>query len=216
MYHYLNSITNTSGDALVGYFVKAVSTTTGTVASIFADSSATPIISVSGQDNAAEVDSDGNVSFYIPGGTYHLDIYATDATTFVKRIQSVQMVDFATISTTGIGYAVGAGGIVSQATSKSTGVHLDTYCGQIITTGDTISAGGTVGFTLTNNKISSTDVVIVQLQSAGGGAHGIFDYQIRVGQVFDGGINVFIKNENAGSLGEALVLNFLVIKGVHA
>jgi hypothetical protein len=94
MYHFVEAITNTKGDALIGYYVKAVDTATGSTASLYADTSSTPIISVSGVADTAKVDSDGNASFYISGGEYHLDIYATDATTFVRRIESIPMVDF--------------------------------------------------------------------------------------------------------------------------
>src|SRR5690242_8381029 len=94
MYHYVNAVTNTKGDALIGYYVKAVDSVTGNTASLYADANSTPIVSVSGVANAAKVDSDGNASFYIAGGQYHLDIYATDATTFVRRIQNIPMVDF--------------------------------------------------------------------------------------------------------------------------
>jgi hypothetical protein len=94
MYHYHEAITNNKGDALIGYYVRAVDAASGAAASLYADESATPIISVSGIANAALVDSDGNVSFWINGGTYHLDIYATDGTSFVRRISSIPMVDF--------------------------------------------------------------------------------------------------------------------------
>src|SRR4051794_8092353 len=93
MHHYFNSVTNTKGDALIGYFVRCVDSTTGLSATLYADVSLTPILSVSGVANAAQVDSDGNASFYIPLGTYHLDIYATDSTTFVRRVQSLPMVE---------------------------------------------------------------------------------------------------------------------------
>jgi hypothetical protein len=91
MYHYLNAITNTKGDALIGYYVKATDPSTGDVVSIYADDSLTPILSVSGLANSAKVDSDGNVSFYIVSGTYNLDIYATNGTTLVKSIANVPM-----------------------------------------------------------------------------------------------------------------------------
>lgn len=97
MFHYFEAITNTRGDALIGYYVKAVDTTSGDVASIYADDNATPIISVSGIADAAQVDSDGNASFYVVGGEYHLDIYATDGTTLVKRIENVPMTSAATV-----------------------------------------------------------------------------------------------------------------------
>lgn len=90
MYHYFNSITNTRGDALVGYYVKVTDSTMGDTIPIYADSSATPIISVSGIADAAQVDSDGNVSFYIDAAdTYDLNIYATDGTSLVRTIHDV-------------------------------------------------------------------------------------------------------------------------------
>lgn len=91
MYHYYNAITNTRGDSLPGYFVRAVNTTDNTVSPIYSDDSSTPISVVSGVANMALTDSDGNVSFYIASGTYHVDIYAGDQTTFVKRVPSVPM-----------------------------------------------------------------------------------------------------------------------------
>lgn len=91
MHHYFNSITNAKGDALTGYYVKVVDPDTSDVVDIYADSSATPIVSVSGLANAAQVDSDGNVSFYVDVGTYDLDIYATDGTTLIRRIENIPM-----------------------------------------------------------------------------------------------------------------------------
>jgi hypothetical protein len=212
VFHYFTAIQNTQGDALVGYFVKAVSTTSGSVVDIYADQSATVIEAVSGVTNAAEVDSDGNASFYIPGGTYDLDIYATDGVTFVKRISDVQMVDFATLSTTGIGYAVGAGGTVTQLTSKSTGVTLDALSGQITTNAASLAASTTVGFTLTNALIASTDVLVVNIAS-GATAN---SYQTGIDAVATGSANIRLRNNSGGALAQALVLNFVVIKGVTA
>lgn len=91
MFHFFDAITNTKGDALIGYFVQAIDPTTLAVVSIYADESSTPIVSASGVANMAKVDTDGNASFWIAPGTYHLDIYATDSTTFVKRIPSLPM-----------------------------------------------------------------------------------------------------------------------------
>jgi hypothetical protein len=91
MFHYFNAITNTKGDALIGYYAKAVDTTTGSVVDIFADGNSTPIVSVSEVANAAKVDENGNASFWIAGGEYHLDIYATDAVTLIERVEFVPM-----------------------------------------------------------------------------------------------------------------------------
>jgi hypothetical protein len=92
MFHYFNAITNTKGDALIGYYVK-LRDSAGDEADIFADENSTPIISVSEVANAAKVDSDGNVDFYVDDGEYTLDIYATDATSLIKSIENVPMRD---------------------------------------------------------------------------------------------------------------------------
>ena len=91
MFHYVNAITNTKGDALIDYYVKVVHPTTGAVMSMYADESSTPIESVSGIENACKVNADGNASFYVDDGEYHIDIYATDGATFVRRIEDVPM-----------------------------------------------------------------------------------------------------------------------------
>jgi hypothetical protein len=91
MFHFFDAITNTKGDAQIGYFVQAIDTTALTAVTIYADTNSTPIVSASGVANMAKVDGDGNASFWVIPGTYHLDIYATDSTTFVKRISSIPM-----------------------------------------------------------------------------------------------------------------------------
>lgn len=96
MYHYLNDVQDVKGNALTGYYVgvvqpDATDDTAGTSATIYADDAATPIISESGVDNKAKVDPDGMVSFYVPPGTYHLDIYQTDGVTFLKRFLNIPM-----------------------------------------------------------------------------------------------------------------------------
>lgn len=283
MFHYTNAIQNTKGDALTGYFVKAIDPATESVVPIYADRSATPIVSVSGVDDAAEVDNDGDVSFYIAGGEYHLDIYATDAVTFVKRISYVPMVDFTvaagnvatrsqlaakvasadgdifTLTEQGYaglfrfssadlssavtgdptqqdyiapasapsgasgawvrqylrpGYTVGSGGTVTQLTSKSTNVTLNALCGQITTHSQSLADGASAGFFLLNSYIDNNDIVVVNLASAGGGAHGISSYSVRGGQCGHGSCAISVKNDSGGALAEVLVISFAIIKSV--
>lgn len=88
-FHYFEALTNTSGDSLIGYFFRALNGTD--VAPIYADDSGTPIVSVSGRDNMSKTDAEGNVSFYITPGTYNIEIYGPDGTTFYKPIPNVPM-----------------------------------------------------------------------------------------------------------------------------
>jgi hypothetical protein len=91
MFHFFDAITNTKGDALVGYFGKVIDPSTGNVVPIYSDDAGTAIVTVSGVADTAKVDTDGNLSLYVTPGTYHLDIYGTDGDTFQRRIQNLPM-----------------------------------------------------------------------------------------------------------------------------
>lgn len=96
MFHYFEKIENVKGSALTGYYVGLVvpddsDVNGGTEAVIYADDAGTAISAESGVDNLAAVDADGNVSLYVPTGAYHVDIYAPDGTTKVKRVLDIPM-----------------------------------------------------------------------------------------------------------------------------
>ena len=111
--------------------------------------------------------------------------------------------------TGGLGYGSGAGGTVTQATSKTSGVTLNRPAGQITTTADALAAGASASFILTNSCIGSADTVVVTHRSSSG------SYSVRAGVSSSGGSAlVTLKNETAGSLSDAVVINFTIIKGV--
>ena len=116
----------------------------------------------------------------------------------------------ASSGTLGIGYATGAGGAVTQATSKSTAVTLNRICGQITMNGAALANAAEVAFTVNNSLVAATDVPVVAIASAAtSGA-----YFVTVQAVAAGSFSINVGNASAGSLSEALVLNFVVIKGV--
>jgi len=107
----------------------------------------------------------------------------------------------------GLGYGTGAGGTVTQATSKSTTVTLNKPSGQITMNNAALGAGGVVSFQLTNSLIAATDVVIAM-------PIGTFSsYRVDTFP-FAGGVVMRVTNYTGGSLSEAAVINFAVIKGV--
>lgn len=57
--------------------------------------------------------------------------------------------------------AVGNGGTVTQATSLSTAVTLNTICGQITTFTTSLAGGLDVNFLVNNSKVTATDAIIV-------------------------------------------------------
>lgn len=110
-----------------------------------------------------------------------------------------------------LGYAAGhgAGGSVTQATNKSTAVTLSKRCGQITMNNAALGAGAEVAFTLNNTLIGAFDVAIVNIAS--GGTSGAYDVGITA--LANNSCEITITNLTAGSLGEALVLNFVLLKG---
>lgn len=106
-----------------------------------------------------------------------------------------------------IGYSARSQGQVTQLTSKSTGVTLNTPAGQITLNNAALAAGATALFTLTNSTLSPKDVVIVTVGS--GGTNGA--YWPYVANVSAGAAVIGVYNNTAGSLSESIVLNFATL-----
>lgn len=107
------------------------------------------------------------------------------------------------------GYAVGAGGGVLQATSKATAVTLNKSCGQITMNGAALAASTTVSFTMTNSTIESGDIIVMNHIS--GGTLGAYTLNASCGV---GTADINVRNVTLGSLSEAVILRFAVIKVV--
>lgn len=132
--------------------------------------------------------------------------YADDGAADVKV--TAAQIQRSTHPTAGMGYGTGAGGTVTQATSKSTGVTLNKVVGQITMHNASLAANTTVSFTLTNSAIAATDVLVLNHVSAGtAGA-----YTLNA-QAASGSASINVRNVTAGALGEAIVIGFAVIKG---
>lgn len=115
-------------------------------------------------------------------------------------------------ATAGIGYTTGAGGTITQASSKSTTVVIDNATGQITMNGAALNAGIEVSFTVTNSAIAAADVVVVNHSSAGtAGAYAVMAHSIAAGS-----FAITVSNWTAGNLSEAIVLSFAIIKGATA
>jgi hypothetical protein len=112
-------------------------------------------------------------------------------------------------ATNGVGYATGAGGTVSQSSSKSTGVTLNKATGAITMNGATLAAGTIVSFVLTDSAIAATDTLV--LNHISGGTIGSYTLNA---QAAAGSATINVRNNTSGSLGEAIVIEFTVIKGV--
>jgi ribosomal protein L31 len=140
-------------------------------------------------------------------------VAATSNNTFLARSTAgaghYEAVD---TTTTGLGFYTGAGGMVTQLTSKATAFTLDAMCGQITTSNASLNANTSVSSTWTNNKIAATDVVIINHKSGGN----LGDYTINVACLAGSATLTIRSIIPAGALTDTLVLNFVVIKGVTA
>lgn len=109
----------------------------------------------------------------------------------------------------GVGYATGAGGTVTQATAKNTGVTLNKITGQITMNNGSLAASSIVSFVLTNSCIAAGDVLV--LNHISGGTAGSYTLNA---QSANGSATINIRNNTAGALAEAIVIAFAVIKAV--
>ena len=110
-------------------------------------------------------------------------------------------------ATTGVfGYISGTG-TITQATNKATGVTLNSPSGQITLNGAALAADTTVSFTLTNSSITANDVLILNHISAGTAGSYLLNAQAAAGSA-----SINVRNITAGSLSEAIVICFAVIK----
>lgn len=106
----------------------------------------------------------------------------------------------------GIGYTLGAGNTVTQATSRTTGVTINAACGSITL----VSAAGQTAyqtFTVTNSSVAATDTIIVNQKS------GTDLNIILVTAVAAGSFNISFAT-TGGTTTEQPVFNFAVIKAV--
>lgn len=111
-----------------------------------------------------------------------------------------------TTSSSGVGYRTGAGGTVTQATSRTTGVTINKPAGAITL----VSAAGSTSsqaFTVTNSTVAATDTIIVNQKS------GTDEYRIDVTAVAAGSFQISF-NTISGTTTEQPVFNFTVIKSV--
>ena len=122
-------------------------------------------------------------------------------------------------ATTALGYAVGAGGTVVQATSRTTGVTLNKITGQITLFAANLTQHDADEFTLTNSTIGANDVVALCIKSGVDAATRKY-YQVNVVSTAAGSCVISVGNIDnttipaAGT--ESPVLQFVVLKGAVA
>jgi len=106
-----------------------------------------------------------------------------------------------------LGYTTAAQGTVTQATSKSTAVTLNKSAGQITMNNAALASNTAISFTLNNSYLSSNDIIITNISA--GGTSGA--YTTYVSSMTTGSAVITLRNMSAGSLSEAVVINFAIV-----
>ena len=125
-----------------------------------------------------------------------------------KSIDNAALADGALIENAPvrIGYGPGAGGTVTQATSKSTAVTLNKPCGRITTHTAALAAGASVLFTVNNTVFGENDLLILSPVDS-------INYRVETVFSVSGQFGIRLTNLSEGSLSDAVVINFAIIKG---
>lgn len=153
--------------------------------------------------NAYLIMSGSNPQRVFDGNDY--DVYDRAGNNLLTYIGGIAL---QTISAAGVGYATGSGGAITQITSRSTGVILNTVCGAITL----ISAAGTASWTtitVTNSKVAATDIIKLSQKS------GTDKYMLHVTKVLAGSFDISFAT-TGGTTTEQPVFNFTVSKAVAA
>lgn len=109
----------------------------------------------------------------------------------------------------GVGFTTGAGGAVTQGTSRTTGVTLSKYCGAI-TLFTAAGSATAASFTVTNTLVAATDVILLSVKSSTTNL-----YQAFVTAVGAGSFQITFFT-TGGTTSDTPVFSFAVIKAVAA
>ncbi len=149
------------------------------------------------------ISGDTNTGIYSPGAD-QLSI----STGGVHRL-SVDASGNVLVRTGVLGYGSGAGGTVTQHTSKSTDVTINKLCGQITMDASALAAGASVTFHVNNSYYSFIDVVVLH---GSYGAVNPSNYRIEPTVTAGNGFAIRVTNISAGSLSQAVQINFAILK----
>ncbi len=118
-----------------------------------------------------------------------------------------------TSATGGLGYGTGAGGVVTQLTSKGTAVTLNKPSGVIVMNNAALAAGARVEFILYSSLISDKDTISVAIM---GGTVEPRNYRVEHVNSVIGAAYIRLSNLYSGSLSEAIGIQYNIIKGAQA
>ena len=108
-----------------------------------------------------------------------------------------------------VGYNSGSGGTIAQSGNKSGTVVLNKPSGEITMQNTNLAADTSVSFTFTNSTIGTYDLLLLNIV---GGVVTPGSYNLDA-NCTTGSATVTVRNITGGTLGEAIVLRYAVIRG---
>ena len=138
--------------------------------------------------------------------------FATPTTLFIAGANTAVFTGAvqSTNAANAIGYGTGAGGTVTQLTSKVTPVTIDTPTGEITMHNSSLASGFANAFVVNNSTITATDAVVVNIESGAA----IFErYGVFAGNIQAGSFSVWLRNFSGVALAESVVVRYAIIKG---
>lgn len=136
-------------------------------------------------------------------------VLSTGATALQDRLRIDSSGNVLVTSPAVLGYGLGAGGTVVQATSKSTDVTLNKPCGRITMHNAALAGDSSVRFIVNNTFVGDTDEISVWLSNPIRPSA----YDVAVDGIGAGGFGVRLRNIAATSGSDSVVLGFAVRKG---
>jgi hypothetical protein len=147
----------------------------------------------------------GNTPLNLTGGALTCGAVSAGATS-VASMASTGAVTSS--GSSGVGYATGAGGTVTQATSRTTPVTINKTCGSI-TMFTAAGSATAANFSVNNSTVGPNDCVIVNQRA------GTNRYLLDVTTVSSGGFEITFRT-TGGTASDTPDINFAVIKAVAA
>ena len=169
----------------------------------------------SGTNEALRIDAKGS-------GSISLNVTGTGNIVLGRAATGVSLAATGLITTSSpsaaFGYATGAGGAVTQATNRSTGVTMvpnPCTTGAITTTTTSLAGLASADFIVTDSAVAIGDTVVVSIRSGSNGGGTV----VSVSTVAAGSFTIRVTNCNAAAgTAEtgAIIINFAIIKGVSS
>lgn len=113
----------------------------------------------------------------------------------------------------GFGYGPGAGGTVTQGTSKTTTIAINKVVGVITMHNQSLAPNAVAVFLVYNSMVGPYDVVNLTLTNSGGTVDSSF-YNVWAVANAVGSFYICLKNISSSALAHAVQINFSIMKGV--